>query len=169
MLPIETGVAIGILLSLLHGIWTVTRAQVIALERVKGTSIWWPPGAGSPREETKGVLVLAFQAPLSFLNADSFRGGAVDFVVHAQTPLRLIVLEASSIVEIDFTAARALCEVVDFCRGRGIQFAVARLESVRAQNSFQRFGIAGVIGNEHFYHSVYQAVEALAPAEAKPE
>ena len=82
---------------------------------------------------------------------------------------RLIVLEASSIVEIDFTAAHTLCEAVSFCRDRGVLFAVARLESLRAQDSFRRFGITEVIGNEHFYHSVYQAVEALAPAEAQLE
>jgi MFS superfamily sulfate permease-like transporter len=166
LLPIEAGVAVGVVLSLLHGIWTITRARVTALERIRGTSIWWPPGLDTPPEKTKDVLVLAFQAPLSFLNAETFRRGAMDLVTRARTPPRLVVLEASSIVEIDFTAAHALAELVDFCRDRGIVFAVARLESVRAQNSFRRFGLTETVGNEHFYRSVYQAVEALIPAEA---
>ncbi|HLY04114.1 MAG TPA: SulP family inorganic anion transporter [Rhizomicrobium sp.] len=169
LLPIQTGVALGIALSLLHGMWTATRAQVIVLKRVRGTSVWWPPGPGMPQEETKGVLVLGFQAPLSFLNADSFRSGAMRYLTDAQTPLRVVVLEASNIVEMDFTAAHTLAEAINFCRNRGIHFAVARLESVRAQDSFTRFGIRNLVGNEHFYHSVYEAVEALAPGEARPE
>ena len=41
LLPIEQGVGLGIALSLLHGIWTTTRARVRPLERVPGTSIWF--------------------------------------------------------------------------------------------------------------------------------
>jgi MFS superfamily sulfate permease-like transporter len=169
LLPIQTGVAVGIVLSLLHGIWTATRAQVIVLKRVRGTSVWWPPGPGAPQEESKGVLVLGFQAPLSFLNADTFRRGAKYYLTKPATWPRLVVLEASNIVEIDFTAAHTLSETIKFCRDRDILFAVARLESVRAQDSFRRFGIRDLVGNERFYHSVYEAVEALAPGEARPE
>jgi MFS superfamily sulfate permease-like transporter len=68
--------------------------------------------------------------------------------------LRLVVLEASNIVEIDFTAAHRLSEAIKFCHEQGILFAVARLESVRAQDSFRRFGISDLVGNEDFYHSV---------------
>ena len=163
-LPIETGVAIGILLSLLHGMWTTTRARVIELVRVPGTSIWWPPEERTRAEETVGVLVLAFQAPLSFLNANIFRRGVLDAVAHARTPVRLVVLEASSIVEIDFTAAHVMSEVVRACRDKGALFAIARLESVRAQQSLRRFGIVDLVGSAHIYRSVYEAVEALAPS-----
>lgn len=170
LLPIQIGVATGIVLSLLHGIWTATRAQVIVLQRVRGTSVWWPGSPGVPQEENGGaILVLAFQAPLSFLNADTFRRGAMHYLTQAAKPPRLVVLEASNIVEMDFTAAHRLAEAINFCRDRGILFAVARLESVRAQDSFTRFGIRKLVGNEHFYHSVYEAVEALAPGEARPE
>lgn len=169
LLPIQTGVALGIVLSLLHGMWTATRAQVIELKRVRGTSVWWPPGPGIARDEGNGVLVLGFQAPLSFLNADTFRRGAMNYLAKAETPPRLVVLEASNIVEMDFTAAQRISDVIKFCGDRHILFAVARLESQRAQESFTRFGIRGLVGNERFYHSVYEAVEALAPGEARLE
>ena len=63
LLPVGTGVAIGIVLSLLHGMWSVTRPQIVAFERVLGTSIWWPPGRSTKGETIDGVLVIAFQAP----------------------------------------------------------------------------------------------------------
>jgi MFS superfamily sulfate permease-like transporter len=115
--PIEIGVGIGIFLSLLHGMWTMTRAHVITLTRIAGTSIWWPPAPGARFQEADGVLVLAFQAPLSFLNAGAFRRGFAEALAHAPAPLRLVVLEASSIVEVDYTAAHVLCAAVKALSG----------------------------------------------------
>ena len=162
ILPIETGVAVGILLSLLHGTWTITRAEVIALAPVAGTSVWWPPARNAQTAETSGVLVLAFQAPLSFLNAEAFRRGFLDELARASSPVHLVVLEAGSIVEIDFTAAQALLGVVEYCREKGTVFAVARLESVRAQDAFRQFGIVELVGSAQIYRSVDDAVKAFA-------
>jgi sulfate permease, SulP family len=63
LLPIEQGVGLGIALSLLHGIWTTTRARVRLLERVPGTSIWWPVSSNLPGEQESGVIVAGFPAP----------------------------------------------------------------------------------------------------------
>ena len=63
--PRGTGVATGIMLSLLHGIWSTTRARLITFEKVPGTSIWWPPGRDLKGETIEGVLVIAFQAAAS--------------------------------------------------------------------------------------------------------
>jgi SulP family sulfate permease len=115
VLPVGTGVAIGIVLSLLHGIWSMTRARLIAFERVPGTSIWWPPGRHLKGETIEGVLVIAFQAPLTFLNVYKFQDSARRAIRQSRVPLELIVLEASSIVEIDFTATQILLEIIEEC------------------------------------------------------
>ena len=73
---------------------------------------------------------MGFQAPLSFLNAYDFRRGMLKAIDEARDDARLFVLEASSIVEIDFTAAAILVEVIDRAQAAGLIFAVARLESV---------------------------------------
>jgi MFS superfamily sulfate permease-like transporter len=158
--PIETGVVIGIFLSLLHGIYITTRTQAIELERVPGTTVWWPP-QGTPGERVVGILVMAFQAPLSFLNAQDFRRGIEDELARKSGTARLVVLEASNIVEIDYTAAEVLAEVVRTCRADGLDLAVARLESVRAQASFRNFGLMDLIGADHMFRSVEEAVRAL--------
>jgi len=162
VLPVGTGVATGIALSLLHGIWSTTRARLIPFERVPGTSIWWPPGRDLMGETIEGVLVVAFQAPLSFLNAYRFQDGARRAVRQSRTPLDLIVLEASSIVEIDFTAAQILIEFTEFCAQSNIRFAVARLESVRAAEAFERLGITDAVHRDRFFHSVDEAIRVLA-------
>lgn len=163
VLPIQTGVGMGIALSVLHGLWTIGLTQPIEFEHLPGTTIWWPPNPKLAGEKFPQVMVLAFQAPLAFFNADIFERGTLR-LVESRASIELFVLEASSIVHIDFTAAQVLKRIYSYCRDRGIRFAVARLESERAQAAFDRFGLRGLIGDDHIFHSVHDAVITLAPS-----
>jgi len=161
VLPIEQGVAVGIALSLLHGIWSTTRARLIQFVHVPDTTIWWPANPNAPGERHPGVAVVGLQAPLSFLNAQNFRADVLG-VVKASTPKpRLLVLEASGIIEIDFTAAQTLLDLIRQCRAEGVTVAMARLESTRAQQAFERFRIHDVLPRDHIFFSVDEAVRKL--------
>jgi len=161
VLPIEQGVGMGIGLSLLHGIWSTTRARVLVFERVSGTSIWWPLSPSIPGEQEPGILVVGFQAPLSFLNAYHFRRDMLAALQSAAAKTRLVVLEATGIVEIDFTAAQVLRDLIRKCHADGVDFAIARLESIRAQEAMARFGVDTVLGPDRSFHSVEEAIKAL--------
>ncbi len=162
LLPIEQGVGLGIALSLLHGIWSTTRARIQPFERVPGTSIWWPVSPKLPGEQEPGVIVVGFQAPLSFLNAYDFRRDILASLNSSSQKIRLLVLEATGIVEIDFTAAQILTEIIRQCREDGIDFAIARLESSRAQDALVRFGIAALLGAGREFHTVEEAIRVCA-------
>jgi SulP family sulfate permease len=161
VLPIEQGVGIGIALSLLHGIWSTTRARVQLFERVPGTSIWWPSSKNLPGEKEPGIIIAGFQAPLSFLNAYHFRRDILAALQSSPDRVRLIVLEATGIVEIDFTAAQVLLDLIRKCHADGIDFAIARLESTRAQEAMTRFGIDALLGPNRRFQSVEEAIETL--------
>jgi SulP family sulfate permease len=160
ILPIEQGVGLGIALSLLHGIWSTTRARLTAYERVPGTSIWWPSSPHIPGETEPNVIVAGFQAPLSFLNAYHFRRDLLALLQSSPERTSLVVLEATGIVEIDFTAAQILSDAITACRSSGVGFAIARLESIRAQQAIQRFGIEDLLAARHPFHSVEEAIRA---------
>jgi sulfate permease, SulP family len=164
VLPIEQGVAIGISLSLLHGIWSTTRAQLAVYERVPDTTIWWPSSPNLKGVRNPNVIVAGLQAPLSFLNASHFRADALRLLKTSPTKPRLLVIEASGIPEIDFTAAQALLDLVGICHADGVEVAVARLESSRAQSAFARFGISDALGPDRIFHSVDQAIRSLDEA-----
>jgi SulP family sulfate permease len=161
VLPIEQGVAAGIALSLLHGIWSMTRGRVIVFERVPGTSVWWPPSPHAAGEKVPGIMVAGFAAPLSFLNAYGFRRDLLDAVQGSRQKTRLIVLEATGILEIDFTAAQILSGLIRKCHADGIVFALSRLESIRAQEAVARFGIDALLGPNRIFRSVEEAIRAL--------
>lgn len=160
VLPIEQGVGIGIALSLLHGIWSTTRARVLIFERVAGTSIWWPSSSSFPGEREPDTIVVGFQAPLSFLNAYHFRRDILDALKSSPQKPRLLVLEATGIVEIDFTAAQVLTDIIRKCHADGVDFALARLESLRAQDAMARFGINTLLGPDRQFRSVEEAIRA---------
>jgi len=164
MLPIEQGVAVGIGLSLLHGIWTITRARLVPFEHVPGTTIWWPAGAQTPAAHDPRVLVVGLQAPLTFLNAEDFRSDVLGVLKAAAQRPKLLVLEASGILEIDFTAAQILRDAIEQVHAAGVTVAVARLESTRAQQAFERFGLYEVLPKNRVFRSVDEAIRALAPA-----
>jgi sulfate permease, SulP family len=161
VLPIEQGVAVGIGLSLLHGIWSTTRARLVPFEHVTGTTIWWPASHHIAGEQSPGIAVVGLQAPLTFLNAENFSADMLN-VLKASPKPRLLVLEASGILELDFTAAQALLDVIEECRERKVTLAVARLESTRAQEAFTRFGIYGALPKDHVFRSVDEAIKALS-------
>jgi MFS superfamily sulfate permease-like transporter len=162
VLPIEQGVGLGIMLSLLHGIWSITQTRLVQFDRVPGTTIWWPASPTMPGEHVPDVAVVAFQAPLTFLNAATFRSDVRHILRTSQPTPKLLVLEASGIPEIDFTAAQTLRDLIKACNASGVIVAVARLESLRAQDAFERFGIHDVLPRERIFHSVDEAVRALA-------
>jgi MFS superfamily sulfate permease-like transporter len=165
VLPIQTGVAAAIFISLAHGVFTIARARLVVFEQVEGTTVWWPVYRTRAADggQIPGVLVVGFQAPLSFLNAHDFRRGVLQMADEAPGKLRLLVLEASGVIELDFTAAEILEDLVAHLRAEGVDFAVARLESVHARSDFDRFGVTKALGPDHIFHSVAEAVTTLAP------
>jgi MFS superfamily sulfate permease-like transporter len=160
VLPIAWGVALGVALSILHGVWSGARIKVQPMSRIPGSSVWWARTTG---ESVPGVAVLSFPAPLTFLNAEAF---AKEFLAGANPgggQVKLAILEAAGVVMIDFTAARALEDVVKTCRAAGVDVAVARLESVAAEDAFERLGLTDLLGADHIFPSVAEALSALKP------
>lgn len=171
VLPIQTGVAIGVGLSLLHGVWMTIQTRPIEFQRIPGTTVWWPPGARASGELHPGALVIGFQAPLLFANAQIFQRGVTALIATCKRPISVVVLEASGIANVDYTAATALRAVITTCKDSGVGFAIARLESVRAQEALDRFGILADLGEDKLFHSVQEAVTILAsgtPASLSP-
>jgi MFS superfamily sulfate permease-like transporter len=168
VLPIESGAAIGIGLSLLYGMWSSVSPRSYRLHRVPGTTVWWPTTPTAGGETLAGVVVVGFQAPLSFLNAYTFRRLMLAAMTPGAGAVKLLVLEATGIIDIDFTAAEIFNDVIARARAAGVIFAVARLEAFNAQAAFARLGIAAALGQDRLFNSVNDAVATLAP-EATPE
>jgi sulfate permease, SulP family len=165
--PIEQGVALGIVLSLLHGVWTTTRSPPVEFVRLPGVTVWWPKDQVAAGETEPEAIVVGFQAPLSFLNAYDF-DRVLRRLVGGRPAAKALVVEAANLVDIDYTAAQVLSGAIDHFRKQGLDVAFARLESTRAQEAFRRFGLDNLIGADRLFHSVEEAVRALARSVRTP-
>jgi MFS superfamily sulfate permease-like transporter len=159
-LPIERGVGLAIVLSLLHSVYLMARPACASLVRLPGTTIWWPPAKDIAGETVPGVLVFAPSAPLTFVNAEYVRAH-LDKALDARPDVRLVVIEASGVALIDYTAAQTLVQVISRLRKRQIDVALARLESEDAAAAAARTGLLAALGQDHVFHSVEEAVRAL--------
>ena len=161
LLPIAQGVAVGIGLSLLQGSWSNARMRVRTMHQIPGTTVWGTDTVASPRAPLGELVVFNFQAPLNFLNADGFRDQVLGIIETRGPGLKVAILEAAGILDVDFTAAAALKAVIHRCTELGVTFAIARLESVSGQEAFERLGISDALGKGHLFDSVDSAVRAL--------
>jgi sulfate permease, SulP family len=157
-LPIEIGMLCSIALSLLQSIYGMARPLCTELARVPGTTVWWPPSPGEKGEGEPGVLVFAPAAPISFTNVVYICRALERAVVSASDPVRLVVIEASGITEIDYTGAEVLQTTILGLRRRGTTVALARLSADKARQQAELTGLIACLGADHVFHSVAEAV-----------
>lgn len=162
-LPIETGMLLAIVLSFLHSLYVVAQPRFEELARVPGTTVWWPPGGANPGEHRPGVIVFAPGAPLNFTNAELIRGALRTLVATRQPPVKLLVIEASGMIDIDYTGSQALQQSIRAWKDQGVTIALARLANERAQRQAERTGLVEAVGSGHVFRSVEEAVRTLAP------
>ena len=159
-LPIQVGVTLSILLSLTHSIYIIARPDCAVLSRVSGTTVWWKPLTGQTCEREPGVLVFSPGAPVCFPNAAYINSELMSRITAMGEPCRLVVLEANGVIDIDYTGSQMLQRVIGELHDRKIQVALARLESARAQRAAERTGLIAVLGADHVFRSVEEAIRA---------
>ncbi len=109
------------------------------------------------------MLVFAPAAPLNFTNAQRICGMIKSAIAVQRPPVKLLVIEAGGIIDIDYTGSQILQQAVADLRAKGIAVAIARLSDKRAQDQAQRSGLIEAIGKGHVFLSVEDAVRKLGP------
>ena len=160
VLPIETGMLLAIMLSLAHGVYIVARPPSTELLRLPGTTIWWPRTDASG-EHIPGVLVFAPAAPIMFTNGQYIVRRLRAILAAAPQPVRLVILEGSGVIDVDYTGAHLICAAIADLHAQGITVAIARFEVGRAQNAVMRTGVIETLGADRTFKSVHEAFEAL--------
>lgn len=107
------------------------------------------------------MLVYRLYAPLWYGNADYVRLRVCELVDAATPPVHALVLDANGISDIDYTWARALGELANELKGRGVTTAIAR-SSHLVHHDLKYSGLLKDIGPDHLFASVEDAIHALA-------
>ena len=157
---IEPGVIVAVLLSLAQRTRIAARPRDAILGREPGTVHWVPTDIGRPTEQVPGVIVYLLYAPLWYGNASHVCGRIRSLLDTAPEPVRVFVLDANGMSDLDYTGARELGRLATDLVRHGITFGIARASHL-VHHDLKRSGLLNDIKPDHVFLSVEEAVEAL--------
>jgi high affinity sulfate transporter 1 len=157
---VEQGILIAIALSLLRHVNHSYRPHSAVL--LPDTAGRWEPTPAKPGIETAaGLIVYRFEADLFFANADRFADEVRALVDQAPHPVRCLVIDASAITDIDYSAARTLRSLLADLARREIRTIMSRVNQfLRAD--LDRHGVTASLGEAQIFATLH---EGLAAAE----
>jgi high affinity sulfate transporter 1 len=113
-----------------------------------------------------GLLMMRWDAPLFFANANLFRRKVRDLLKQTEPPPQWIVLAAEPVTDVDTTAADMLVELDLELNAAGINLILAELKDP-VKDKIERYGLYETIDRRHFYPTIEAAVEAFHESQVK--
>jgi SulP family sulfate permease len=95
------------------------------------------------------------------------RGRVHEAIDGAPDPVRWFVFDAEGLSHVDATGIGALKQLILSLRDDGIVFVVARLKGP-VERTFEDVGLLEVIGEQHVYPTVRDAVDAAGVVRTRP-
>jgi MFS superfamily sulfate permease-like transporter len=158
------GIIVAVALSLIDQVRHTYRPRTRLMVRdEKGE--WRSFPAAPDRLAAPGILVYRFEANLFYANAGLFMEEIQHLVLGGKEPVRALVLDASGIDEVDYTAAKMLLQARHELARHNITIAaVACHHALIVQ--LRRYGIATGSGAARLYATVDDAIAALEASAA---
>ncbi len=157
-LGIQNGVFFGILLSLALVIYTNSRPHYAVLGRLPNSNTFRSIERFREARREEGVLILRFDAMLYFGNADFFRETVENLIEQQDDAVQLLILDCSSIHDIDSTGVHALEEVMQYLQTRGIRFYLAGVIGP-VRDRLYRYGLMEKIGLQNQFLKISDALQ----------
>ena len=114
------------------------------------------------------MVVFRVDAPLYFANAEFLQEALGEVEAALPGKLRALVLDFSSVTDLDSTADRVLHEIADDYRARGVEFYLANVKGI-ILDVMRRSGLYERLGADHFFVSTYDAVARAEIVIGTPE
>jgi MFS superfamily sulfate permease-like transporter len=163
---VEEGIILAIVLSILE---IVRRAYapkdfLVGVDREGDmTYISAKPG----HQSLPGLLVFRFDALLFFANASRFSDQVLGLLSAAPTKVRWLVLDCSSLDDIDYSASVTLAGLISSLHADGRVFAIAEADPDLLDN-LTKYGTLTDFDNTHIYRTVADAVAAFRTLPTEP-
>ncbi len=157
ILGVEIGVLIAVALALINRGVKTFRPEIIELGR--RTDGHWLPLAERSAEPTGEIVAFRLNGPLWFANASWF---------HDEVKLRLdktpdvsgVIIDTTSIDDIDYTGASVMADIVVMLGNRGLQVALAHIPGQTAE-SLERIRITHALPPRCMFASTEDAYQAM--------
>ena len=159
---VEQGILIAIVLSLFRHVRHSYRPHTMML--TPGAAGTWEPIPIAPGKQTEpGRIVYRFGADLFYANYTRFIDDVHALVERAPTPIHWIVVDASAITDLDFSAARAVRDLLADLAAKNVTIVFARV-SRYLRADMDRHGIIAGVGAAHIFATLHEAIAAVRAA-----
>jgi SulP family sulfate permease len=157
---VQIGILVGVILSLALMLYSNSRPHIAVLGRLPNTSHYRNVTRFDEAEQRGDLLVLRFDAQLYFGNAQFFRDSIEQLIQVQGSGLKALVLDASSIGEVDSSGILALKNLSETLASKGIALYLAGVIGP-VRDKLQSFGFLQYIGEGRLFFSIQEAVEAF--------
>jgi len=160
LVGVEQGILLAMVLSLLRIVRHSYRPHT-GVFVVNDGDIWQVVPAVPGAVTKPGLVIYRFGAALFYANASLFAEQIRGLLGPTPSPVRWLVVDAEAITNVDYTAARVVCELHQELADRGVVLVFARVPaSLKAD--LDRHLLTEVIGPTQFFHRLHDAVAAFA-------
>ncbi len=154
---IHEGVLIGIAASVVAIMYRISRPNVAILGHLPGTRSFRDTRRYANAEVIEGVLILRVDASFSFVNAEFLRDLILEQSNDRERDIQAVVIDASSVNDLDTTAATLLTSVAETLADREIDLYFGGVKG-RVYDVMRRHGFVDLIGEGHFFLSPHRAI-----------
>ncbi|KXV72378.1 SulP family inorganic anion transporter [Acetobacter cerevisiae] len=156
---VEQGILVAIALSLFRHVRHSYEPHTMVLQEDAQTKLLEASPVKAGVETEPGLIVYRFCADLFYANCNRFADDIRFLIKTAPTPVRCIVVDASAITDIDYSAASLLRTVLQELQAKSVLIAFGRVNPfLRAD--MDRHRISAVLGESNIYAQLHTAVAA---------
>lgn len=169
MLGLELGVLTAVVASIAVVVYRVSRPHIATLGIDEHTGFPRDLAHDPDARPTDGVLMLRVDAPLFFANAEYLRDHLADREAEAaaRAPLRIVILDASGIDDLDATGDHELRKIAGGYRERGVTLLLTFVKD-EVREVMDRSGFTDLVGADAFYPTDLTALDAARERLSSP-
>lgn len=161
------GIGIAVIIAVIEFLWDGWRPYSAVLGRVPGLKGYHDISRHPQAQQIPGLVLLRWDSPLFFANAEWFHERVLAAIEAAPTPTRWLVIAAEPMTSVDVTAADMLVELDTVLAAAGVELNFAEMKDP-VKDKLKRFGIFERFGDDAFFPTLGAAVghyRALHPVE----
>jgi SulP family sulfate permease len=154
---LQEGILLGIGASVVAVLFRISRPNVAELGHVPGTRLFRDLERFEQAVRLKDIMVLRVDASFSFANAEYFKDFILEKSEREGRTVEVVVVDGSSINDLDTTAIGALFSVVESLEEMGIELHLTGLIGP-VREVVRRSGLHALLGEDHFHLDPHEAV-----------
>ncbi|MFK7845807.1 MAG: SulP family inorganic anion transporter [Rhodothermales bacterium] len=165
---LQKGIMIGIAASVIAIMYRISRPNVAVLGNLPGTRSYRDVAVFEEAKLLDGILIIRVDASFSYANADYLKEMIVQICDQPKnTDIHTVVIDASSVNDLDTTAVQAFFSVVDQLAERDIELHFTGVHG-SVSGVLRRSGLADRLGDEQFHLSPHRAVQYIQRKHGRP-